>query len=129
MYVSTYNKQFPTGRGLKWSLNENDNLFYKRLMTRKNISLASCEWISTIEQMKPYRNKNGEICKIRYGWNSEEVKLGEYFVDGLVEVDGAKTILEYQGCKFHQCYRCNTKVFDTKNQKVKYYNYTYKLYI
>ncbi len=120
MYVSTYNQSFPTGRGLKWTFK--DNLFSKHLMTRKNISLSSIEWISTIEKMKPYRNKNGEVCKIRYGWNSEEVKIGQYVVDGFVEVDGTITILEFQGCKFHQCDRCNTKVFDTKNQKVKHYH-------
>ena len=83
MYVSTYNEKFPTGLGFKWILEENSDFLKKTLLTKKNISISSIEWISTIQQSSKFIDKQGKRCKIRYGWNSEECSIGPYSVDGL----------------------------------------------
>ena len=120
MYVSTYKERFPTGLGFKWILEENSDFLKKTLLTKKNISISSIEWISTIQQSSKFIDKQGKRCKIRYGWNSEECSIGPYSVDGLCRVDDQLYILEFNGCKFHQCQNCEIKQFENKNIEVCY---------
>ena len=42
------------------------------------------------------------------GWNSKEVQIGRFYVDGWAMVDGRQIIFEYNGCAFHSCERCKT---------------------
>ena len=49
---------------------------------------------------------NGERQKIKHGWNSKEVQIGKFYVDGYAVVDGKRVIFEYDGCAYHGCARC-----------------------
>ena len=109
MYPSTYKNNFPTGRGFHWKMT-NDGKFQKTLMTNSNISVGSVEWITAMRSYSLFVNKKGERCKILYGWNTQEVLVGPYEVDGYVEVDEKKYVLEYDGCYFHDtCPKCGLK--------------------
>ena len=41
-----------------------------------------------------------------HGWNSKEVQIGQFYVDGYAVVDGRKIVYEYNGCAYHSCGRC-----------------------
>ena len=43
-----------------------------------------------------------------HGWNSKEVQIDRFYVDGWAMVDGRQIIFEYNGCAFHSCERCKT---------------------
>jgi len=106
MYPSTYKNDFPTGRGFHWKLASNGR-YEKTLMTNSKISIGSVEWITAMRDHSIFINKKGQRCKILYGWNTREVLVGPYEVDGYVEVDDKKYVLEYDGCYFHnKCPRC-----------------------
>ena len=105
MYPATYREDMPCGRGFEWTLG-NNGIFYKKLMCDKNISLSSIQWIASMENDSRFVDRSGKRCKIKYGWNAEEVKLGSYFVDGYCKVDDKEYVLEYDGCYFHGCDKC-----------------------
>ena len=122
MYPSTFRENFPCGRGFEWTLNGNN--LEKILMCSKNISLESLEWLDYMQSDRRFRNSKNKICMIKHGWNSEEVKIGPYYVDGFVRVDKLTYVLEYDGCKFHKCSKCeNSLLFPRKNEneKMKYF--------
>ena len=44
-----------------------------------------------------------------YGWNSNEVQIGNYYCDGYAVVDDVRYVFEYNGCRFHDCDLCETE--------------------
>ena len=104
MYPSIFREDMPTGRGFEWSLK--DNHLTKKLMSNKKISIESIQWLGYMQNDPRFINKNGEKCRIISGWNSEEVTVGKYSVDGYCIVDDQKYALEYDGCLWHGCSRC-----------------------
>ena len=109
MYPCTYKEKFPTGRGFEWSKNE-DLVFTKKLMTTSKISLGSIQWLDYVQQTSDLLlDKNGKRQRIYSGWNSTEVKIGAYNVDGYVQVNQKKIIFEYDGCYWHECSICSTE--------------------
>ena len=115
MYPATFCEPFPCGRGYEWTPNEN-GLFSKVLMTTENISQGSIEWLDYIGTTSRLLNRKGKRCKIVSGWNSEEVKIGKYFVDGFAKVDDKQYIFEYNGCRFHPCNLCATNNIGRSNE-------------
>ena len=106
MYPSCFKEDMPCGRGFEWV--ENDGYLKKTLMakTGKKISMASIQWIDYMQNDERFVDSNGNRCKIISGWNSEEVKVGLFHLDGYCEVDGHKYALEFDGCYWHGCERC-----------------------
>ena len=104
MYPSCFREDMPCGRGFEWE--QNDGYFTKKLMTNKKISLVSVQWLGYMEHDERFIDRDGNRCKIITGWNSEEVKVGKYSIDGFCEVDGIKYALEFDGCRWHGCDRC-----------------------
>jgi len=104
MYPATFREDMPCGRGFEWV--KNGVTLKKQLMTTEKISLVSVQWIGSLENNELFINSNGERCKIKFGWNTEEVKVGAYYLDGYCEVDDKKYALEFNGCYFHGCNIC-----------------------
>mgnify|MGYP003730279387 CR=1 FL=1 len=75
-------------------------------MAKKQISLESVQWIAYMANDPGFANASGEKCKIISGWNSEEVKVANYEIDGYCKVDNVEYALEYDGCYFHGCRKC-----------------------
>ena len=96
MYVSTYDKEMPCGRGFEW-VNKN-GILSKSLITTESISLASIEWIDFMNNDDRFIDNSGERQWIQSGWNSTEVVIGNYAVDGFVEVDDKVYTLQFDGC-------------------------------
>jgi len=104
MYPSVFREDMPCGRGFEWT--DNDGYFTKTLMTTKKISLESVQWIGFMECDPRFVNRRGDRCKIISGWNSDEVKVGKYEIDGYCKVDDVEYALEYDGCYWHGCSKC-----------------------
>ena len=106
MYPSTFNKKFPCGLGFEWT--KKDGKFKKTLMTTKQISISSLEWLDFMSNDPKFVSQNGVKCIIQHGWNSDEKKFGNYAVDGYVTVDNKVYVLEFDGCydRYHQCPIC-----------------------
>lgn len=51
-------------------------------------------------------DRHGVRQKISHGWNSKEVQMGQYYVDGYAVVDDRRIILEFNGCAYHSCNKC-----------------------
>lgn len=105
MYPYTFKKRFPCGLGFEWTLNK--TILYKKLMTTQKISMGSVEWLDYMSNDERLINSNGERAHIISGWNSREVKLGPYKVDGYCQVDDICYVFEYDGCNFHKCKECS----------------------
>jgi len=122
MYPSCFREDMPCGRGFEWE--ENNGHFIKKLMTNQKISLVSIQWLGHMESDERFINRDGRRCKIITGWNSEEVKVGKYSLDGYCEVDGRKYALEFDGCRWHGCDRCGQPPENYENivRKPKYNN-------
>ena len=118
MYPTTFREAFPCGRGFEWTLK--GHYLEKKFMCSKNISLESIEWLDFMQSDPRFVNSKNRVCKIKHGWNSEEVKIGSYNVDGFVKVDNISYVLEYDGCSYHDCSKCkNNIIFPHKNEKEK----------
>ena len=98
MYVSTYKEDMPTGRGIEWV--PKGNGFRKRLIAPKQISMVSIEWLEFMNHDPRFIDKNGNRQFIHHAWYGEEVKIGNYPVDGFVRVDEKTYILQFDGCIF-----------------------------
>ena len=109
MYVSVFNKEFPTGRGFDWTLN--NEVFTKKLMAPHGISMESLIWLDYMQNDKRFV-VDGVVKPIRHGWNSNEVVLGKYPVDGCVVAGENTYILQYDGCYWHGCDSCGHQVRD-----------------
>ena len=105
MYPATFKEEFPCGRGFEWK--PSGNYMIKKLMTSRKISLESLGWLEFMQNDTRFINRLGETCQIIHGWNSEEIKVDKFYVDGLVEVDKHTFILEYMGCHYHFCEKCH----------------------
>ena len=98
MYVSTFNKKMPCGRGFEWT-NHGNGKFRKKMMAPKSCSLACVQWIDWMNQTdERFVDSNGVRQRIRHGWNSSEVVIENYPVDGYVKVDRETYILQFDGC-------------------------------
>ena len=98
MYVSTFNKKMPCGRGFEWT-NLGNGQFKKKMMAPKSCSLASVQWLDWMNQTdERFIDSNGVRQRIRHGWNASEVVIENYPVDGFVKVDGVTFILQFDGC-------------------------------
>ena len=104
MYPATFREDMPCGRGFEWT--DSNGYLAKKLMCDKNISLSSIQWISSMENDTRFIDRLGKRCEIKYGWNSEEVEIGKYYVDGYCKVDEKEFALEFDGCYFHGCDDC-----------------------
>ena len=94
----------PCGRGFEWKLT--GNYFTKELMSSRKISLESVQWMAYMKHDRRFVNRSGKRCEIISGWNSEEVKVGNFELDGYCRVDEIKYALEYDGCYWHGCAQC-----------------------
>ena len=97
MYVSTYNKEMPTGRGIEW-VSKSQSTFEKKLISGSNISMGSVEWIDYMNNDTRFIDSKGVRQYIQHGWNGSEVKIGNYDVDGYVKVDEIEYALQFDGC-------------------------------
>ena len=104
MYPSTFREDMPCGRGFEWTLK--DGMLQKRLMTTKKISISQIQWLAHMENDERFINQDNTKCRIIHGWNSEEKKIGDFFVDGYCEVDDKRYVLEFDGCYWHGCRDC-----------------------
>ena len=115
MYPSTFNQPYPTGLGFIWRLN--GNVFTRKIMTGKKVSLGSIQWLDYIQNnFDELIDKDGKRVRIKHGWNGKEVKLGKYYVDGYAVVDGRQFIFEYDGCKFHDCKKCDREMLYKRDE-------------
>ena len=117
MYPSTFKEYFPCGLGFEWE--QNSGKFQKQLMTSRKVSMASLEWLDYMSNDKRFIDETGEYCKIKHGWNSNEVKIGNYQVDGYCVVGTKVYVLEFDGCRFHSCVTCmvdEAKLLYNKNR-------------
>jgi len=112
MYPSTFRDDMPTGRGFEWTM-KNGRLT-KTLMTNKKISMESIQWLGYMQNDSRFISKNGERCRIISGWDSEEVLIGRFSLDGYCVVDDIKYALEYDGCAWHGCKRCGKEAMTTE---------------
>jgi len=87
----------PTGRGFDWTIQRNGT-FHRKLIGPKSISLASVQWLDAMNSDKRFVDKNGVRQFIQCGWRSEELKFGNYPVDGYVKVDDMEYFLQFDGC-------------------------------
>lgn len=55
--------------------------------------------------------------RIFFGWNSREIKIGYYYVDGYANVDGKRIIYEFDGCAYHSCDLCKTRFIEKDDKK------------
>ena len=109
MYPCTFQEEFPTGIGIEWTLNE-DLIFQKKLMTDKKISMGSIQWLDYIQNTSDLIvDKSGKRIKIASGWNSNEYKIGGFYLDGYAKVDGTNICFEFDGCHWHGCSLCKTE--------------------
>ena len=97
MYVSTFNKPMPTGRGFEWSPAGN-GIFKRKMIASKQISFASVQWIDFMNNDERFINVDGVRQFIKHGWNASEVKIGPYPVDGYCLVDSIQYALQFDGC-------------------------------
>ncbi len=104
MYPATFKEKFPTGLGYEWT--SSGNYLKKSLLTNEKISLGSIEWLDYMQNDQRLINSSGVRSKIIFGWNSREVKIGPYRVDGYALVDQQCYIFEYNGCFHHGCDLC-----------------------
>ena len=114
MYPSTFKEDMPCGRGFEWVYQ--DEQLVKTLMTKEKISLESIQWIGYMENDPRFIDSKGNRCRIISGWNADEIRVtsseisnSTYFIDGFCEVDGKKYALEYNGCRYHICDKCDTE--------------------
>ena len=115
MYPSTFGKKFPTGFGFIWELN--GRVFNRRKMTERKVSLGCIQWLDYIQNsFDELIDKNGHRVKIQHGWNSQEKRIGKYFVDGYANVDETQFIFEYDGCVFHDCKKCNREALFKRDE-------------
>ena len=96
MYVSTFKEDMPTGRGIEWL--PTGKTFKKRLIAPRQISMVSLEWLEFMNHDPRFVDKNGQRQFIQHAWHGEEVKIGNYPVDGFVTVDEKNYILQFDGC-------------------------------
>ena len=116
MYPATFREAMPCGRGFEWFTE--DGVLRKKLMCNKQISLSSVQWIGSMENDIRFVDSSGKRCKILYGWNADEVKIGDYFLDGYCKVDDIEYGLEFDGCYYHGCDKCGMiGVGDKERQK------------
>jgi hypothetical protein len=87
-------------------------------MTKKSISTVSLEWLDWMSNDPRFIGKNGETCLIQHGWNYGEKKMGTYFLDGYVMVNDHHYVLEFLGCRFHYCDKCQISI---NGPEVSYY--------
>jgi len=106
MYPSTFREDMPCGRGFEWYLRGTDTYFTKKMMSCPKISLESVQWMEYMSDDPRFVDRNGERCKIISGWSSEEVKVGNFELDGYCKVDDIEYALEYDGCYWHGCVQC-----------------------
>ena len=107
MYPCTFKEKFPTGLGFEWSHTGEGNYLKKTLMTDKKISLASIQWLDYVQNTSDLVvDRTGRRCRIFSGWNSNERKIGPYYVDGYCEVDDKIYVFEFDGCYYHACEVC-----------------------
>ena len=104
MYPCTFKEKFPCGRGYEWTLKK--NVMEKRLLVDDKISHDSVEWFDYMQFDNRLVDKKGKRCRLISGWNSREVKIGPYIVDGYSQVDEKTYIFEFNGCFFHGCPIC-----------------------
>ena len=64
-----------------------------------NASENSFQWLNEMQQ---YFSE-----KIQTALSGVERKIGDFSLDGFVVQDGRKIGLDYNGCRFHPCGRCN----------------------
>ena len=115
MYPACFDKKFPTGFGFNWTLTR--NVFIRRKMTEKKVSLGCIQWLDYVQNnFDALVDRNGKRVKIRHGWNGKEVRLGKYSVDGYAVVDGHTWIFEYDGCKYHQCQKCDRETLSKRDE-------------
>ena len=105
MYVSTYNKDMPTGRGIDWECDEK-GCFTPKLITDNQYSFECCQWMDFMSNDARFINSLGERQAIQHAWNGDEVRIGPYPLDGYVEVDNMSYALQYDGCHVHSCDVC-----------------------
>ena len=106
MYPSTFREDMPCGRGFEWYFKGTDNYLTKKVMSNPKISLESVQWMAYMENDPRFVDRNGDRCKIISGWSSEEVKVGNFELDGYCKVDETEYALEYDGCYWHGCVSC-----------------------
>ena len=88
----------PCGRGFEWT-DQGNGIFTKKLMAPKTCSLACVQWMDWINRTDDrFLDSNGVRQRIRHAWNASELVIGNYPVDGYVEVDGQPYILQFDGC-------------------------------
>ena len=115
MYPSTFNRDFPTGFGFIWRLQ--GNVFTRKKNTDRQVSIGSIQWLDYIQHnYDALIDKNGNRVQIKHGWNGKEQKIGRYYVDGYAVVDGRKFIFEYDGCRFHDCEKCDREMLFKRDE-------------
>ena len=97
MYVSTYNKDMPTGLGFEWTHTTNGK-FKRKMIAEKQYSFGCVQWIDYMNNDRRFVDKNDVRQYIKHAWNGAEVKLGPYPVDGYVRVDDVIYVLQFDGC-------------------------------
>jgi hypothetical protein len=83
-------------------------------MTKKAISSISLEWLDWMSNDVRFVDSNGETCIIQNGWNFGEKKIGHFYLDGYVRVDDRHYALEFNGCRFHICDKCDISINSAK---------------
>ena len=118
MYPSTFDKEFPTGFGFIWKLT--GSVFIRTKMTSQKVSLGCIQWLDYIQNnFDELVDRSGKRVQILNGWNGKEVRIGKYYVDGYAVVDGHTWIFEYDGCKYHDCQKCDREMLVKRDESAR----------
>ena len=118
MYPSTFNRPFPTGFGFIWR--SQGNFLTRKKMTERNVSLGCLQWLDYVQNnFDELIDRSGKRVTIKTGWNGKEVRIGRYYVDGYAKVDDQEFIFEYDGCKFHDCQKCDREMLYKRDESEK----------
>ena len=83
---------------------------YRKQEHQSQIAMKWLKWISHKKQIRIQHAKNGGEVTVKANGK-------DYKVDGYAEIDGKKTVFEFNGCYFHGCRRCYKRCRSRKIKK------------
>ena len=86
-------------------------------MSEQKVSVGCIQWMDYIQNnFDALIDNEGNRIQIRHGWNGNEVRVGRYSVDGYAVVNNHTYIFEYDGCRFHECKKCDRETLYKRDE-------------
>ena len=99
LYLFCQQLPLPTTPGILWE--KDGKIFRKKRMSEKT-SLGCLQWLTYLQDQVVNQQIENEYFR-------GEKQIGEFFVDGFLEMGNEKFFYEYNGCRFHHCDRCRSE--------------------